>query len=387
MCPARDRAHLYHQRSQDPKFVFHSSSLTTTDSASVADVARNMGPVFTEGAIVQHLAKLRNKMDEDNTRDDLQLPVPGKVGRGTVTKPASRAYAKPVPKVNGVPKFAEVSDMNEEELAAADAQRAAKIKGKGKRTKKEMSDDDTAVDDIPTLYDSDADYDASSTKRTRKARKTTTKKEKSVSPKAESKLEIDSGEEAPVMQTRGIRRNYAQMEGRAEEAAAKAIARKSNNAGKAQVKTADKAFVNAGEVKVAADTSKVTKSAAQVTTPAKSAKVVKSFARVDDADKVRESIEPKEFSGAGGPFDDSKLDPRVSLALLHPSLIMLIKLTGRCILHGTSYCSNGTRLGSLRLQRLRIRFCFPATHDEHAWLRSACSVGYDDLPSPSLWQL
>ena len=321
MCPARNRAHLYHQRSQDPKYVFDSSSLTTTDSASVADVARNMGPVFTEGAIVQHLAKLRNKMDEDNTRDDLQLPVPGKVGRGTVTKPASRAYAKPVPKVNGVPKFAEVSDMNEEELAAAETQRAAKGKGKGKRTKKEMSDDDT-IDEIPSLYDSDADYGAPNSKRGRKARKTTTKKEKSVSPKAESKLEIESGEEAPVMQTRGIRRNYAQMEGRAEEAAAKAITRNSGNATKAQVKTAAKASVNAGEFNVAADTSKIAKSAAQVNAPAK---VVKSLARVDDADEVRESIEPKDFSGVSEPFDNSKLDPRVRLVQLHPPLTLLIK--------------------------------------------------------------
>ena len=316
---------MYHQRSEDPEYVFHSSSLTTTNSASVADVARNMGPVFTEGAIVQHLAKLRNKMDEDNTRDDLQLPVPGKVGRGTVTKPASRAYAKPVPKVNGVPKFAEVSDMNEEELAAAETQRAAKSKAKGKRTKKEMSDDDTAIDEIPTLYDSDADYGAPSAKRARKARKTPTKKEKSVSPKAESKLEIESGEEATVMQTRGIRRNYAQMEGRAEEAAAKAITQKSNNAAKAQVKTAAKASVNAGEVNAAADTSKIAKSAAQVNAPAKNAKVVKSFARVNDADKVRESIEPKELSGAGQPFDDDKLDPRVNPVQFQPSLTMLIK--------------------------------------------------------------
>ena len=387
MCLARNRAHLQHQRSQDPKYVLYSASATVTDPVLVADVARNMGPLFTEGAIIQHLAKLRNKMDEDNTRDDLQLPVPGKIGRGVVTKPASRAYAKPIPTVSGVPKFADVSDMNEEEVAAADVRRAAKGKGKGKRTKKEMSDDDTIDDEIPTLYDSDADYGAPTTKRARKAKKTTTKQEKSVSPKTESKIDIDieSNEETPVMQTRGIRRNYAQMEYGAENVATDA--RKTSNATKTQAKMADNTFINADEINAAANTGRIIKSAVQVNVPAKNAEVIKSIARVNDADLARDSIERTDFNGGGQLLDDDRLDPRVSLSRLSPLLLMLTNITGGGFLHEPGECPYWTRLASIRYQRLQFRSYISAPHDEYGRLRSACSVRHVDLPGTCLRQL
>src|ERR1700744_3453017 len=45
-----------------------------------------MGPTFTEGGIVQHLAKLRSLMDQAG------IPVPPAVKRGMITKSPSKIY-------------------------------------------------------------------------------------------------------------------------------------------------------------------------------------------------------------------------------------------------------------------------------------------------------
>jgi len=53
------------------------------------EVARRMGSSFTEGAIQQHIAKLRNQMAELNV-----APVPGPPKRGNVTKRPSSIYTQ-----------------------------------------------------------------------------------------------------------------------------------------------------------------------------------------------------------------------------------------------------------------------------------------------------
>lgn len=52
-------------------------------------MARRMGSTFTEGAITQHLSKLRNKMAELNV-----VPVPEASKRGSVTNKPSSVYAQ-----------------------------------------------------------------------------------------------------------------------------------------------------------------------------------------------------------------------------------------------------------------------------------------------------
>lgn len=62
-----------------------SKSLSSTDD----EVARRMGSSFSEGAIQQHIAKLRNQMAELNV-----APVPGPPRRGSVTKRPSSVYTQ-----------------------------------------------------------------------------------------------------------------------------------------------------------------------------------------------------------------------------------------------------------------------------------------------------
>lgn len=62
-----------------------SKLLSSTDD----EVARRMGSSFSEGAIQQHIAKLRNQMAELNV-----APVPGPPRRGNVTKRPSSIYTQ-----------------------------------------------------------------------------------------------------------------------------------------------------------------------------------------------------------------------------------------------------------------------------------------------------
>ncbi|RMZ74811.1 hypothetical protein DV737_g5714, partial [Chaetothyriales sp. CBS 132003] len=54
-----------------------------------ARVAELMGPRFSEGAIVQHIAKVRSKMQDEKEKTNPELLVPPPNKRGSVTKPAS----------------------------------------------------------------------------------------------------------------------------------------------------------------------------------------------------------------------------------------------------------------------------------------------------------
>ena len=97
-----------------------------------------MGPTFTDGAIIQHLAKLRNLMAA------VGIPVPPPVKRGTVTKSPSKIYGsganprvKPEPIEPLYPDGASFSKIKQEENVDVDPEapvslydRAARANGK-----------------------------------------------------------------------------------------------------------------------------------------------------------------------------------------------------------------------------------------------------------------
>ncbi|KIW99390.1 uncharacterized protein Z518_11378 [Rhinocladiella mackenziei CBS 650.93] len=140
-----------------------------------ARVAELMGPRFTEGAIVQHLTKLRGIMAKNG------IPVPPPLKRGMVTKEPSKIYASAnnkhsfdqVPPMHpGTPEvktreFTSIYDKSNASVPAENEDEAkdkakvkAKAKGKGKgrcKTRRNMSDDDDDEEDdlVPELYDTD----------------------------------------------------------------------------------------------------------------------------------------------------------------------------------------------------------------------------------------
>lgn len=145
-----------------------------------------MGPSFTEGAIVQHLAKIRTKME------DAGLHVPPAQKRGTVTRAASSIYkpkakstTAPVPRVrpdtDPHSRARGICDEEEEEetgprldfSAQAKSRRVTKRQSATRRAaavvKQESDEDDPLAGLDDELYDSDNEYGAKKP-RTRKKR-------------------------------------------------------------------------------------------------------------------------------------------------------------------------------------------------------------------------
>lgn len=192
--------------------------------SSVEKVATLMGPKFSAGAIVQHLAKLRTKMQE------VGLEVPPPLKKGVTTKEASKIYTAPTNKKRKASDgdgFARaIQNANASAMAGggdADGNSAIPARrgqGRGKKIKKENLSDDEDEEE-PELYDSDGDYGTPAPKKKAKrpTKKKTTRKTSngSVSPgtiKAEPDgPEVKDEDGSPALTTRHVRPNYAELEG------------------------------------------------------------------------------------------------------------------------------------------------------------------------------
>ena len=163
-----------------------------------------MGTKFSEGAIVQHLAKLRNKLDTDGI-----LPVPPPLKRGSVTKPTSSTY-------KSTPKKRKANDF-EETMQAVNKNNIAKPKGR--KMKREFDADGD---------DDDSDYGAGNKKKkkTKKSKKTIVKQEADTAAPTPTSVKEQVEEESgapgsatpsPGMHTRGLKFDYANMAGNSSE--------------------------------------------------------------------------------------------------------------------------------------------------------------------------
>lgn len=205
-----------------------------------------MGPQFTEGAIIQHLAKLRTLMATNN------IPVPPPMKRGMVTKTPSKVYANANNKIKfepispiypgDTPDIEEKDEEDGEPKSIYDKPKAVrkkakketpeprKPKGKGKpRARGDVSDEDEEEETVPELYDSDEDFTTSKKKR----RTTNTRKSKAAATKAvtaaqqeifstptkqavrtqeEPEVKVEEEDIAgPATRTRGVKRDYSVM--------------------------------------------------------------------------------------------------------------------------------------------------------------------------------
>lgn len=144
------------------------TSTTLTDLPGEL-VAQTIGKGITEGAIVQHLSKLRGKMVEN------KISVPPTLRRGTVAKEPSKIYATSNGKKLPPPVFAPITPVQAKKQTTPKSQTTSKAKSttktKGKRLRSELYDsDEEDIDDF--VGDSDEEY--SIAKKTR-ASKTRTK--------------------------------------------------------------------------------------------------------------------------------------------------------------------------------------------------------------------
>jgi hypothetical protein len=241
-----------------------------------------MGPTFTEGGIVQHLAKLRNLMITAG------IPVPPSVKRGMVTKSPSKVYGSAAnPRVKLEPiaplfpdgtsasrikqeedteqpasiydrakrasnKLKEVTsnEMDEGDLVEVETTRKehakstgnwkGKGKGKSKSRRNDMSDDED--DELPELYDSGSEYGSP-----KKKRRTSGKPKRTLSSQAHGNgplvvaelhampagetvedttadgsvtLKVEEEDDSgPATRTRGVKRDYSQVDAASPEEA------------------------------------------------------------------------------------------------------------------------------------------------------------------------
>ncbi len=178
-----------------------------------------MGPKFSNGAIVQHLAKLRAKMVEADLED---VPIPPPLKKGMTTKEPSKIYAPGNKrKKAGQPAGATRTANSANPTRITPTRRT---KPKGKNIKKEDSDDES--EEEPDLYDSDEEWGAPK-KRAKKIKKSPVEKERlsnaGISPKTvkadsdDEDVKHEGKEGSPGMNARGRRLNYAQMDNGADE--------------------------------------------------------------------------------------------------------------------------------------------------------------------------
>lgn len=223
-----------------------------------------MGPTFSEGSIVQHVAKLRQLMA------NMGVAVPPPIKRGMVTKSPSKIYgssANPRQKLPYIPpmfpdgtstmrakeeedsgeekssiynrsrrhlpsrivkveegtKEDDTGDMAKTTPAKAKPKPKPKPKGKSRRNMSDDEDDEQA----PELYDSDDDeYRTSKKRRQSGAKKATPSKAKAsgskaskrsldaqASPEVTVKVEDTDEVDCPAARTRGVKRDYTMMTG------------------------------------------------------------------------------------------------------------------------------------------------------------------------------
>ncbi|KIW44218.1 uncharacterized protein PV06_05245 [Exophiala oligosperma] len=193
-------------------------------------VAEIMGPHFTEGAIVQHLAKLRTLMAK------LEIPVPPALKRGMLTKTPSKVYGNVTPKrtfdrieplYTGSPNanadtrsvYEKAASIKVEEDGSPTPQGKGRMRTGG-RTRNMSDDDDDEEDDDPvpeTLYDSDAS--PKKKRRATKSKKVDTSAvdlpatpERKVEESGESSISTIEQSTGPSRRTRGIKRDYTLMD-------------------------------------------------------------------------------------------------------------------------------------------------------------------------------
>ena len=177
---------------------------------------QTVGGNFTEGAIVQHLAKLRVRLQPNATYDPLPEVQGVAIGDRAFAYPGARRMKSP-PRV-----AARLLGPNP---ASVYTKPGAKPKEKGKSKKRSASYDDDAEDE-PELYDSDDSYGIKKprTKAVKGALKLHIKREDSTdedTPKkrtAASKASIKPDDnrvtvaEGPAFNTRRVRRRYTEIE-------------------------------------------------------------------------------------------------------------------------------------------------------------------------------
>ncbi|OAP57785.1 hypothetical protein AYL99_08523 [Fonsecaea erecta] len=230
-------------------------------------VAALMGPTFTEGSIVQHLAKLRLLMIRAG------IPVPPAVKRGMVTKEPSKIYtttANNVKLEEVPPMFPDARNVKEEgdgedkgsiydkpkrvrvkkevpavtEAEGTPIKKELKPKGKGKgkaKGRRQYTNDEDDNEPMPDLYDSDDEYPAPRKRRNNNSKSKmreafaeasmATPQEATPSfvspaipekPNTNKDVAIKVEEEeltGPPRRTRGIKRDYSVMVGGSEDEA------------------------------------------------------------------------------------------------------------------------------------------------------------------------
>jgi hypothetical protein len=173
-----------------------------------------MGPKFTEGSIIQHLAKLRTNMVRADLGSD--VPIPPALTKGMATKEPSKVYAKSAPKrkasditraIRGSVKTARTTgEVNPKSTAA---RRTTRRRGRGVKDEDSDSDDQQLQENND---DSDGEYGTAKKAKTIK---------KSMKKEEEEECNHDVKEEAddqihtvsPKIRGRLSRPNYAEMEG------------------------------------------------------------------------------------------------------------------------------------------------------------------------------
>lgn len=189
------------------------------------NVAKLMGDKFSDGAIVQHMSKLRQKMVENN------LPVPPPLKRGTTVVP-SKIYA-----TSGTIRRKSMPDTPTTAPAAVTTPKP-KSAGKKRNRHHSDSDSDSPVEDMDIADSSDGEYGVSGRKKKKQSRQTKsktatknkttqksmdvesddmgqTKEEDAVvkSQEAEEETVKDSIEApGPATRTRGVRPDYSKLE-------------------------------------------------------------------------------------------------------------------------------------------------------------------------------
>ena len=191
---------------------------------------------FSGGAIVQHLSKLRNRMESH------QINVPPALKRGTTTNAPSKVYAAGNKRKVGPSKA---------KNPTASTVKPKKSKARG--IKSEWEDEDDS-DEIPVRYDEDDDEDSDgeyggpkkkrrvsggkwrakkqivatmekeedeedleNSEPARPVGKATSGKETSLKTDAEIQQSIESASASPLPRTRGVKHNYSKIDAGSEE--------------------------------------------------------------------------------------------------------------------------------------------------------------------------
>ena len=193
----------------------HVSSLSVSNvpkltPSLVNKVAEAMGDRFSAGAIVQHIAKVRCKMQVEKDTDKPELLVPPAVRKGSITRPASSTYTKKR-KVTNPAEASQASNSS------------STTKSKGNKIKRESGEDGDDEATLKTEYsDSDGEYHegAANKKKAKKVKKPTGKRGGGSKPPTPAPVKTDIEDDvgnvatapgSPGVHTRGVKADYREM--------------------------------------------------------------------------------------------------------------------------------------------------------------------------------